>query len=153
MPAEYEIVIADTSCFILLDKIGEIDLLKFLFGEVVTTDVIASEFGAPLPRWVIIRSAKNTYLPFALDLDPGEASAITLALESVPSLLILDDGKGRKAAQRLGLNITGSLGIFLKAKNAGIIPAIKPIVQKVQQTNFRYTQAVLEEILSLAGEL
>lgn len=153
MPAEYEIVIADTSCFILLDKIGEIDLLRFLFGEVVTTDIIAKEFGAPLPRWVIIRSAKNTYLPSALDLDPGEASAITLALESGPSLLILDDGKGRKAAQRLGLNITGSLGIFLKAKKADLIPAIKPIVEKVQQTNFRYTQAVLEEILSLAGEL
>lgn len=102
MPAEYEIVIADTSCFILLDKIGELDLLRSLFGEVVTTDVIAREFGTPLPGWVIIRSTKNTYLPFTLDLDPGEASAITLALESGPSLLILDDGKGRKAAQRLG---------------------------------------------------
>lgn len=51
------------------------------------------------------------------------------------------------------MNITGSLGIFLKAKNAGIIPAVKSVVEKVQQTNFRYTQAVLEEILSLAGEL
>jgi len=153
MPAEYEIVIADTSCFILLDKIGEIDLLKFLFGEVVTTDVIAREFGAPLPRWVIIRSVKNTYVPSTLDLDPGEASAITLALESGPSLLIIDDGKGRKAAQRLGLNITGSLGIFSKAKSAGIVPSIKPIIEKVQQTNFRYTQAVMQEILSLAGEL
>jgi len=37
MQTEYEIVIADTSCFILLDKIGELELLKNLFGHVVTT--------------------------------------------------------------------------------------------------------------------
>ena len=152
MQTGYEIVIADTSCFILLDNIGELELLKSLFGHVITTTVIAEEFGAPLPEWVRIRAVKNTNLQSTLELDAGEASAIALALESEPSLLIIDDNKGRKAAQRLNLNITGSLGVFLRAKREGIIPSIKPILEKVQQTNFRYSQSILIEILSLAGE-
>ncbi len=145
-------MIADTSCFILLDKIGELSLLKSLFGSVVTTNVIAAEFGTQLPDWVHVRKVKDTYFQSTLDIDPGEASAISLAIESEASLLILDDNKGRKAAQRLNLNYTGTLGLFLKAKNAGIIPDIKTILDKLQQTNFRYSPAVLSEILSLAGE-
>lgn len=152
MQTGYEIVIADTSCFILLDNIGELELLKSLFGHVITTTIIADEFGTPLPDWVKIRTVKNTNFQSTLEIDAGEASAIALALESEPSLLIIDDSKGRKAAQRLNLNITGSLGIFLRAKREGIIPLIKPILEKVQGTNFRYSQSVLTEILSLAGE-
>ena len=152
MQTEYEIVIADTSCFILLDNIGELNLLKLLFGHVITTTVIANEFGTDLPDWVEIRSVINIAFQATLDIDPGEASAITLALESKSALLILDDNKGRKAAQRLNLNITGTLGVFLKAKRAGIIPSIRPLLEKIQKTNFRYSKAVLQEILFLANE-
>lgn len=87
-----------------------------------------------------------------LDVDPGEASAIALAMESRPSLLILDDQKARKVAKRLNLNYTGTLGVFLKAKQAGIIPSVKYVLEKVQQTNFRYSHQVFQEILLLAGE-
>ncbi len=152
MRATYNIVIADTSCFILLDKIGEMNLLKALFGKIITTSVIAMEFGALLPEWIEIRDASTTALETTLEIDAGEISAIILAIEYNPALLIVDDDKARKVARKLGLNITGSLGIFLKAKQAGIIPSVMAIIQKVQQTNFRYSQAVLNEILELAGE-
>jgi predicted nucleic acid-binding protein len=112
MPTTYKIVIADTSCFILLDKIGEMGLLKALFGSVVTTSIIAAEFGSPLPDWVEVRNVKDHQFQSTLDIDEGEASAIALALESEPSLLIIDDNKGRKVARKLGLNLTGSLGIL-----------------------------------------
>ncbi|HEX3385205.1 MAG TPA: hypothetical protein VHS53_08460, partial [Mucilaginibacter sp.] len=133
----YEIVIADTSCFILLDKIGELELLKSLFGRVTTTNIIATEFGSPLPEWINIRTVKNIYVQNALDIDAGEASAIALALESGPSLLILDDGKGRKVAQKLNLNTTGSLGIFLRAKREGIIPLVKPFDRESSANKFQ----------------
>ena len=152
MQTEYKIVIADTSCFILLDNIGELELLKALFGQVTTTSTIAQEFGADLPEWVEIRTVSNMQFQFTLDVDAGEASAIALALESGPSLVILDDDKARKLAKKLNLNITGSLGLLLRAKKEGIIPSIKPIIEKIQQTNFRYSQKVLAEILSLAKE-
>lgn len=127
-------------------------MLKSLFGQVITTPVIALEFGEDLPEWVEIREVKNSQFQSTLDLDIGETSAITLALESGPSLIIIDDNKGRKVAQKLNLNITGSLGLFLKAKQEGIIPSIKPLLEKVQKTNFRYSLAILTEILKLSGE-
>ena len=152
MQTDYEIVIADTTCFILLDKIGEMELLRSLFGQVNTTTIIAEEFGSALPQWIKINPVENIQLPIVLDIDLGEASAIALALEFDRCLLILDDGKGRKAARKLNLNITGTLGIFLRAKREGLISAIWPIIEKVQSTNFRYSQAILDEILSIAGE-
>jgi predicted nucleic acid-binding protein len=152
MQGKYEIVIADTTCFILLENIGEFNLLRSLFTKIITTTTIAEEFGSPLPEWIEIRKPKNISFQNSLDIDAGEASAITLALESQNALLILDDNKGRKTAERLNLLYTGTLGIILKAKNVGIIPSIKPIIQKIQGTNFRFSQKVLEEIYALANE-
>ena len=152
MQKKYEIVIADTSCFILLEKIGELSLLKLLFSKITTTDTIAVEFGSPLPEWIEIRTPKNISFQNSLDIDAGEASAIALAMESESSLLILDDNKGRKAAERFNLLYTGTLGIILKAKNVGILASIKPTIQKIQQTNFRFSQKVLDEIYALANE-
>jgi predicted nucleic acid-binding protein len=104
------IVIADTSCFILLDKISELDLLQKVFRTVTTTKEIANEFNKPLPSWVSIKAAANhryTEL-LEIEIDKGEASAIALALETDDSLLILDDQKARKLAEKLRLNYTGT---------------------------------------------
>ncbi len=87
-----------------------------------------------------------------IEIDKGEASAIALALETDDSLLILDDQKARKLAEKLSLNYTGILGILLKARELGMLPAIKPVLQKVQQTNFRFSEKVLSDILREANE-
>ena len=55
MPQEYNIVIVDTSCFILLDKINEWSILQKVFQTVTTTGDIATEFGKDLPGWVQVR--------------------------------------------------------------------------------------------------
>lgn len=154
MRKKYSVVIADTSCFILLDKISELDLLQKIFGSVTTTKEIAEEFSKPLPQWVNIQSVANHRYSELLEIevDKGEASAIGLAFEIDNSLLILDDQKARKLAQRLSLNYTGTLGILLKAKELGILSAIKPVLQKVQQTNFHFSEKVLYDILREADE-
>ena len=87
-----------------------------------------------------------------IEIDKGEASAIALALETDGSLLILDDQKARKLAERLNLNYTGTLGLLLKAKELQILPALKPLLQKIQQTNFRFSKKVLNVILREANE-
>ena len=73
MQREYEIVIADTSCFILLDNIDELQILKLLFGHVITTSIIAEEFGSSLPEWIEIRTVKDIdlfcYPEFYLAID------------------------------------------------------------------------------------
>jgi predicted nucleic acid-binding protein len=154
MRKKYSVVIADTSCFILLDKISEFDLLQKVFGNITTTKEIAEEFNKPLPPWVIIQSATNHRYSELLEIevDKGEASAISLALEIDHSLLILDDQKARRLAERLRLNYSGTLGILLKAKELGILSAIKPTLQRIQQTNFRFSEKILKDILRAADE-
>ena len=154
MLRNYSAVIADASCFILLDKIESLPLLQSLFTTISTSIEVAEEFGKPLPEWVQIKTVqdKNFQSALFLQVDAGEASAIALAAENQPSLLIIDDLKGRRLAQRLNLNITGTLGLILTAKKEGILLQIKPIFDRIQATNFRIAPSLLESILEQAGE-
>lgn len=141
-------IISDTSCFILLDKIDELALLNKVYGEITTTPEIATEFGFELPSWVSIRPAldKGKQALLALHVDYGEASALALALETEDSILVLDDNKARKMADRLRMKYTGTLGVIIRAKLAGYIPSIRPILGKIKKTNFR----ISPELESLA---
>lgn len=147
-------IISDTSCLILLDKIEELDLLKNLFEQVITTQTVADEFGAPLPGWILIEDPKDSKNVRILEasLDKGEASAIALALEQKECLLIIDDLRGRKLARQLGLQITGTLGLIAEAKISGHIPSVRPLLNKIKQTNFRLSEQLEAAILRHAGE-
>jgi predicted nucleic acid-binding protein len=59
----------------------------------------------------------------------------------------LDDYKAHKIAEKLGLTITGTIGVIIRAKLNGIIPSIKPIIEKIKQTDFRISPEI--EILAL----
>jgi predicted nucleic acid-binding protein len=148
------IVISDTSCLILFHKIDHLEILLKVYQNIVTTPQIASEFGHALPSSIKVISVKDQkYLDFlSTQVDLGEASAIALAKELDSSLIILDELKGRKLAKKLGLKITGSLGIIHKAKELGIIAAIKPILDKISETNFRISDKILTELLLLNNE-
>jgi len=147
-------VIADTSCLIALSKIEAIELLKELYEEIYITEEIAFEFGESLPGWIIIEKVKNKKYLQLLDLylDIGEASGIALALEKVDVLLILDDLKGRKEAEKLGFRITGTLGILFKAKKVGLISELKSYIEKLKAVGFRISPKIEEHILRKSNE-
>ena len=117
----HKTIISDTSCLILLDKIGELDILNKLFGTIITTSEVAEEFGQTLPAWIELRQPtdKNYQSIIEATVDKGEASAIALAIELDDCLLIIDDLKGRKFAHQLGLTIIGTIGVIVDAKLAG----------------------------------
>jgi predicted nucleic acid-binding protein len=148
------IVISDTSTLILLHKINELDLLEKVYGQLITTPEIASEFGEKLPEWISLQSVKDRKYQKFLEtqVDLGEASALALAAEFEDVLLLLDDLKARKLAAKLMFKTTGTLGIIHKAKELGIIPKVKPIIDKLLSTNFRISNDVVNEILKLNSE-
>ena len=154
MQLNSEMIISDTSCLILLFKIDELDLLKKLSDKVFITKTIKQEFGKSLPDWIEIKSPSDDHYQqiLEMELDAGEASAIALSLETDNSILIIDDLKGRKVAERLKLKYSGTFGLILKAKQEGILTNISPIINKIIQTNFRFSENLLETILREAGE-
>jgi predicted nucleic acid-binding protein len=147
-------IISDTSCFIILTNIGEFDLLHKVYGHILTTNDIANEFGEILPDWVTIKDVKDKYRQQLLEMqiDKGESSAITLALETPDSTLILDDYKARRIAEQLKLPYTGTIGVIIKAKLLGYITSIKPLLESIRQTDFRISEEVELQALKEANE-
>lgn len=149
-----DIIISDTSCLIILSKISELELLKKVGNEVYITPIILKEFGKSLPGWILISSPDNAHYQQILDmeLDKGEASAIALALDMDNPILILDELKGRKIADRLKIRYSGTFGLILKAKQRGLIKSVKPILNKIRSTDFRFSEKLFETIIDQAGE-
>ena len=149
-----KIVISDTSTLILFHKIDEFSLLEKVYGELVTTPEIAEEFGEKLPDWIKIQQVTDKKYQRFLEtqVDYGEASAIALASDLDDVMLLLDDLKARKLAERLNFRITGALGVIHKAKQMSIIPKIKPLIDKLLITNFRISNNIIDEILKLNNE-
>lgn len=113
------IIISDTSCLILLEKLNKLELLKSIFRKVIVTQVIADEFEKSIPDFIEIENPKDENYQRILEsfLDPGEASAIALALEKENPLLIIDDYKARREAKQLRIKYTGTLGILIDRKS------------------------------------
>jgi predicted nucleic acid-binding protein len=121
------IVIADTSPLQYAVEIGVAHVLFALYGRIVVPLAVSSEIrhpGAPslLRRWVEDNLDRIEVRPVVVPddprldlLDPGEREAIALAQQSPESLLIIDDGEGRKEARRRGIRITGLLSVIRDA--------------------------------------
>ena len=67
-------------------------------------------------------------------------------------LLLLDDLKARKLAVKLNLKVTGTLGVIHKARQIGVLENVKPIIEKLQATNFRISENIIEELLRKNNE-
>lgn len=163
MPDRPQIVIVDTTLIISLSLLRQLHLLQVLYGEVliplaVRAEVLAGGIragAAELQTATYIRTVplKDPQRAMLLsDLDRGEAEVIALGLEQQADLLIIDEQLGRRHAQRLGLPITGILGVLLKAKQLGHLPEVKPLILQLHQNGIRLGEVLIERVLKLAGE-
>ena len=150
-----EVVISDTSVLIIFHKIGELNLLKKVYDSLITTPEVAKEFIEQLPEWIKVKSVKDKKYQNFLEtqVDVGEASAIALAAELDNSLLLLDDLKARKLAKKLDMNFTGTLGVFHKARQIGVIDKVKSLIDKLLLTDFRISENIVNELLKMNNEM
>ena len=149
-----ELVISDASPLIAMADIGELELLQKLYNRVSITDIVRDEIHAELPDWIEVSSEydQKQFQILKLEVDPGEASAIALALENPGSRIILDERKGRSVAKRLGLKVTGTIGIIIKAKDQGLIQSGKEILAKLEEHGFWLSEKLKNQILTRLKE-
>jgi hypothetical protein len=158
------IVISNTTPIISLALIGRLELLQKLYGEIVVPPAVTAEIlaGGRMRSGVTAFEQATWFLPTALtdprradllvDLDRGEAEVIALAQELNAELVILDERLGRRHAERLGLSITGTLGVLLKAKQQGLVPEIKSLIEELRQGGIRLGRPLVTKTLWLANE-
>lgn len=162
------IIVSDTSPIANLIVIGYANLLPQLFGMIVIPDVVYQELLAngenhPVTQtvmtvdWLEVRSVSDQSQVAVLEsncrLDPGEANAIVLAIELKATQLLIDERLGRIEAKRQGLRMTGILGVLLAVKRRGLIPVIRPLLDRlIDEANFRISDRLYNETLALAEE-
>lgn len=74
-------------------------------------------------------------------------------LEIGQGQILLDEHEARQIAQGLGLQVRGTLGIFLLAKNSQTIPQVKLILDNMMNVAQYWVSAALyEQVLQQAGE-
>ena len=146
MPSDIktQIIISDTSCLIALTNINHLDILKQLYKTVLVTPEVVNEYGEPLPDWISIRPVNDTKKldAFSKFIDLGESSAIALAMEIDEAILIIDDKEARQFALSLGLRITGTLGILIRAYKQDIIPDLSAAILKLKQAGFHLPENI-----------
>lgn len=157
-------VISNTSPVQYLHQAGVLHLLPALFGQVYVPEAVVVELedgrrlGVSLATleelpWLQVRSVRDrTLLPLVTHLGDGEKEVLALGLESPDALLLLDDWDARRHARAMGLDVTGSLGVLLLAKERGLLEAVRPILDRLQALRFRLDARTRQMLLGLAGE-
>ncbi|OGV66361.1 MAG: hypothetical protein A2498_15440 [Lentisphaerae bacterium RIFOXYC12_FULL_60_16] len=157
-------VVCNTSPLQYLHQLGLLTLLERLARRVWVPSAVVKELeigrssGINLPDitllpWVTERIPEcEAALDLVLNLGAGETEVLMLAREIPGTLVVLDDRLARRMAKYMGIPIRGTLGVLLDAKKAGYIPLIKPMLDRLQELQFRMDQKTYSLVLKLAGE-
>ena len=161
------IVVKDTSVVLNLCLIEQQDLLRQMYGRVLAPTMVVVEFqrlaqvdarfqGLNFPDF-IEKAAPQHLLPSLTSssrLQAGEVAALSLAVERKADAVLMDELAGRAAAAALGLRTTGLLGILRDAKERSLIPAVSPLLDRLEtEAEFWISGSLRSLILKAVGEL
>lgn len=158
------IVVSDTTPLISLLKIGRIDLLENLFGQVLIPQAVFDELTADerfqreadqirRKRFMRVRAVQNPesadILKRATGLDRGESEAIVLTDELHADLLLMDEAKGRAVSFQMGFKIMGTIGVLMAAYEENELTAeeVRACVQGLQRAGRHISQKHYQMLL------
>ena len=160
-----KIVLVDASPLIGLARVGGLAWLRKLYPNLAITRAVRTEVlaGLGLPGEAEIADAirrrrievlgRVPATPLFERLAEGEASILRAALSFGPNaLVIIDDLAARREAQRLRLPLTGTAGVIVEAKRAGLIKRARPVFEQLMANDFRLSSELVEAILAELGE-
>ncbi len=143
---------------------GGLSSLAKLIGEVIVPWEVGQELAAGHAKdatWqeiqslsgIVHRSKAITVHPLlSTQIDMGEAAVIQTALDEAHDAVILDDLKARRIALTLGLQVTGTLGILLQAKQSGLLPSVSAAITLLEKRGMWIAPALAAKAIYLAGE-
>ena len=155
------ILIADSSALIALAVVDKLEVLEELFGEVYVPRAVYNEVSQKSKgeseklamycqdKVLDITSEVN----LNITLGSGESEAIILYKEKHADFLLCDDKKAKKFARNFGVNVIGSLGILLKAKEEKLILEMAPLMESLKVSQVFIDDKTCELVLKMAGEV
>ena len=162
-------VVSNTSPLLNMAIVGHLALVRQQFGQVWIPPAVLVELQPDTERpgsseirealrvgWLCASDHPQPELVAVLqrELDRGEAEAIALAVQWHAAWVLLDERAGRRVATSLGLEVTGVLGILLRASLQGELPSLRVALDHLQaRAGFRLSDALAAAMLREAGEL
>ena len=153
-------VVSNTGPLIGLASIGAVPLLARVYGVVHIPQAVRDEIDAgnatgifvPSFEWMRVEANEpQSERELLYELDDGEAQAILLA-RRMRALLLVDERLGRRVAQRLGVRITGTVGVLTRCRRDGLIPSFRDAADRLLQNNIRLSRSLIDEVASQLGE-
>jgi len=143
-----EPIIVDTSSLIALERIDLLPILCKIYKEVVIPESVIKEFGnLSLPCLSIRRVESNLLKLLITELNLGKGESDVIALASQTGLkIVIDDSRARKVAENIGLKLTGTIGVLMKAERLGLIGSAYDKVRELREKGFYVSEELLEDI-------
>ena len=161
-------VVSNTSPLMNLAIVGQVLRLREQFGTIWIPVAVLEELRveenlpgsksvrAALDRtWLRVEEVKDQRLVQVLQraLDKGEAEAIALALQMKANRVLKEEREGRGVAKSLGLEVTGVLGVLLRARRTGTLSSLRQVMDELQErAGFRIGDALYMDLLRESGE-
>ena len=155
-------VIVNSTPIIGLADIGRLDLLQQVYQQITIPQAVYDEIISPSVKkqveenrqWIIVEQIQDNSQKqmYRAKLHAGEVEVMILAQEQKADLVILDDNAAKKTAKYLGLNVTGTLGVLLRAKREGYIEAVAPLMDALSKDHFFIDEKVRSLVLRQAEE-
>jgi len=161
------VIVADAGPLIALAKIGHLNLLHQMYGDVLIPSAIFKELAvdSQKPGTAILKTAlsegklqivevrpSKEKSSLGLLLDPGEVEAILLAEQINCRFLLMDERKGRIVAKKRGIPTVGICGLLLLAKEEGFIPLVAPLLNKLLDIGYRLSSQLISDVTNRAKE-
>ena len=158
-------IVCNTSPLILLAKIHRLDTLIHLYSELMIPKAVADEIGikpgkendqvqALIEKGMLQfrQVSEKIIAKLPIDLGRGEREAIALAIDSGADLVKLDDQQGRLFSRDKGLTVTGTVGVLIEAKERGLIPSLRPEMDRLIEAGMWISEVFYHRILKEYGE-
>ena len=160
------LLVADSGPLIALARLGLLALPQQLFAEVRVTAMVWGEVtGAPAraEHADLLAARQRGWLKVVDDpaevpaifvsplLDRGERTALSLSLAQGCDVLI-DERMGRMAAAAAGLNVLGTLGLLVRARQLGLIGPVRPLAERLLSSGYHLAQRLVDRTLAALGE-
>ena len=158
-------VIVNSTPLITLGNIGKLEILRQVYEKIVMPEAVYQEVSKKqdassnalrsASEWILVESIINPadYQMYRSRLHAGEVEVMILAQQSPKAdLIVLDDMAARRTAEYLDLTVTGTIGVLIKAKQRGLIPAVLPVLEELESNGFFISERVKRMIAAKTGE-
>lgn len=155
------IIVSDAGPLIALGRLDLIGVLGALFSQVLVPDEVVREClarpGNPDTARIHQALAQGQLVacsvaqPMLAGLGAGESAAIGHA-RVIGAAVLIDELAGRQRALAMGLRVTGTLGVLVRARKRGLIGPVGPLVASLRASGQRLSQALVLQALAALDE-